>query len=181
MTSITNENQFLQSSDEIITIYNAIGKAIPNFDSDEGKAISILSNIINEHHKYPELDIENGNGYNEEDLKKENISLTQDLIEKIEELESNIGKDDFYLEYDGNEYRLIADSDLWEIYVESIKNLVSDCYDIKLDNIPSFVEFSIDWEKTAKNCLQDGYAHTFSTYDGDTHIETSEYNIFYTN
>lgn len=72
----------------------------------------------------------------------------------------------FNIDFDGNEYRIIGDSEIWDIYVEEIKNTVTDCYDLKLDNIPDFVAFSIDWEQTAKNAYTDGYGHTFATYDG---------------
>lgn len=93
-----------------------------------------------------------------------------DAREAIETLRDKIGEDDFEFEFDGNEYRIIADSAIWTIYVEEIKQIVEDCYDLKLENIPDFVAWSIDWEQTAKNAYVDGYGHTFSTYDG------SEYN-----
>ena len=74
--------------------------------------------------------------------------------------------DDFIIDIDGNEYRVIAESAIWDIYVETIKELVNDCYDLKLDDIPSFIAFDINWERTATNTHVDGYGHTFSSYDG---------------
>ncbi len=87
---------------------------------------------------------------------------------------------DFNFEFDGNEYRMISDSDIWDIYVDEIKQTVEDCYDLKLDNIPDFVAWSIDWEQTAKNAYVDGYGHTFSGYDGSEE-EAAGYYIFRTN
>ena len=74
--------------------------------------------------------------------------------------------DDMLLDFDGNEYRIISESAIWEIYVEEIQQVVEDCYDLNLDKVPSFVALSIDWEQTAQNCYLDGYGHHFSRYDG---------------
>ncbi len=49
-----------------------------------------------------------------------------------------------------------------------IKTLSEDCYDLKL---PKWL--AVNWEETAENCYQDGFGHTFSTYDGSE----SEYMI----
>lgn len=100
--------------------------------------------------------------------------------EAIETLREKMGEDDFTFEFDGNEYRIIADSAIWDIYVEAIKEIVNDCYDLKLENIPDFVAWSIDWEQTAKNAYVDGYGHTFSGYDGSEY-EAGGYWIFRTN
>lgn len=115
-----------------------------------------------------------------QEYQEENESNYSELFDAIEELESNLGNDDFYFEYDGNEYRLISESAIWDIYVDEIKNIVNDCYDLKLDNIPSFVAWDIDWEQTAKNAYVDGYGHTFSGYDG-SELEIVSYYVFRTN
>lgn len=88
--------------------------------------------------------------------------------------------DDFTFDLDGNEYRIISDSSIWDIYVETIKEIVTDCYDLNLDKVPDFIALSIDWEQTAQNAFADGYGHTFSGYDG-SEIEVSGYYIFRTN
>lgn len=108
-----------------------------------------------------------------------NITVS-DAREAIETLREKIGEDDFTFDFDGNEYRIIADSAIWDIYVETIKEIVNDCYDLKLDKIPDFVSVSIDWEKTAQNAYVDGYGHTFSSYDGSEY-ESGGYYIFRTN
>ena len=100
--------------------------------------------------------------------------------EAIETLRDKIGEDDFYFDFDGNEYRLIKDSEIWDIYVDEIKHIVNDCYNLKLDKVPDFVALSIDWEQTAKNAYVDGYGHTFSGYDGSEH-KAGGYWIFRTN
>lgn len=88
------------------------------------------------------------------------------IIAALEEIDSNF-TDDFMLDFDGNEYRIIHTDSIWEIYVETIKEIVIGCYDLKLDNIPDFVAWSVDWEQTANNAFVDGYGHTFSSYDGE--------------
>lgn len=105
-----------------------------------------------------------------------------DAREAIEFLRDKVseGDADFYFEFDGNEYRIISDSFIWEIYVDAIKDLVNDCYDLKLDKIPDFIAIEIDWEQTAKNAYVDGYGHTFSSYDGSEY-EAGDYWIFRTN
>lgn len=100
--------------------------------------------------------------------------------EAIETLRDKIGESDFTFDFDGNEYRIISESEIWDIYVGEIENIVTDCYDLKLDKLPAFIAWSIDWEETAKNAYVDGYGHTFSSYDGGEH-EAGGYYIFRTN
>jgi hypothetical protein len=95
------------------------------------------------------------------------------------ELDVEMG-DDFYFKLDGNEYRIIAEDAIWKIYVDEIRQIVEDCYDLKLNDMPDFLVFEIDWEATAKNCYADGYGHTFSSYDF-SEIEAGGYYIFRTN
>lgn len=104
---------------------------------------------------------------------------TDDIQEVLNNIHENIG-DDFTLDFDGNEYRIIHDQAIWDIYVDAIKSIVEDCYDLKLDNIPDFVAWSIDWGQTAQNAYADGYGHTFASYDGKE-IEVKNYSIFRTN
>ena len=95
----------------------------------------------------------------------------------ITTLREKIGGADFNFEFDGSEYRVISKDAIWSIYVDSIKNIVDDCYELGLDKVPDFIAISIDWEQTAKNAYGDGYGHTFSSYDG-SEVETSGYYIF---
>lgn len=88
------------------------------------------------------------------------------IIEALEEI-TDKNSDDFWFEFDGNEYRIIHTGSIWDVYVEEIKNIVTDCYDLKLDKIPDFIAVSIDWEQTAQNAIVDGYGHTFASYDGE--------------
>lgn len=102
-----------------------------------------------------------------------------ELLELYETIE-NSDMSDFTVDFDGNEYRIIADSDIWGIYVDTIKELVNDCYDLKLDDVPNWIALEIDWEQTAKNAYVDGYGHTFSGYDG-SESEAGGFWIFRTN
>lgn len=107
------------------------------------------------------------------------IDIT-DAREAIETLREKIGEDDFQFDFDGNEYRIISEDSIWDIYVEEIKQLVEDCYELNFDKIPSFIAVEIDWEKTAQNAYVDGYGHTFSRYDGSEY-EAAGYWIFRVN
>jgi hypothetical protein len=116
-------------------------------------------------------------------LKKQIKEFIQDELEldahsqEVEELKNEIeNSEDFYIDIDGQEYRFISEFKIWDIYVEEIKNITLDCYDLKL---PDFL--AIDWEETAQNCSVDGYGHTFASYDGDElehHFEGELYHIF---
>lgn len=102
----------------------------------------------------------------------------QELFDALESLAC--GDDDFTLDFDGNEYRIIKDSAIWEIYRDEIENIVNEWYDLKLDKIPDFIAVTIDWEQTARNAYADGYGHTFASYDGDER-EAADHWIFRTN
>lgn len=109
-------------------------------------------------------------------------ACVDDAREAIETLRENInnGVDGFTLDFNGNEYRIISEDAIWDIYVETIRDIVTDCYELNLDKLPGFIALSIDWEKTAKNACVDGYGHTFSSYDGSEE-RAGGYHIFRTN
>lgn len=150
---------------EILALFAVTGKEIPTEDSNLGRAVAILQEICGtQSHTIPEIK----EGTSKEDAQAE----VSDIFEALEEIENKIhqGEDDFNLEFDGAEYRLIGESHevIWPIYMDSIKDIVEDCYSdvLKLDQIPSFIAVSVDWEQTAQNAYVDGYGHHFSSYDG---------------
>jgi hypothetical protein len=107
-----------------------------------------------------------------------NLDISKDEVRSIEH-EIKTGEYDFTADIDGEEYRFIREDEIWDIYVEAIKETVEECYTGKLD-----WWIAIDWEETAENCLQDGYGHTFASYDGKEHevtINGDEYYVFRTN
>ena len=113
-------------------------------------------------------------------INEHNHSIDMDQArEAIETLRGDLA-DDFTFYFEGNEYRIIADSVIWDIYRDEIQRIVKECYDLKLNDIPDFVAFDIDWEQTARNVYSDGYGHTFSTYD-HSEVEAGGYWIFRTN
>lgn len=103
-----------------------------------------------------------------------------DLIELYDNIEEALDEGDFNIDFDGNEYRIISDGLIWDIYVEATKDIVEDCYDLKLNDVPSWIALEIDWEQTAKNAYADGYGPTFSSYDG-SESQAGDYWIFQTN
>lgn len=96
---------------------------------------------------------------------------TKEALEELEDITV-----DYRFELDGNEYRIIAEYSIWDIYVEEIKAICEDCYEL---NIPQFMQGCIDWDAVATNCIADGYAHTFSSYDG-SELEAAGYYIYRT-
>lgn len=135
-----------------------------NLDNPE-QCTAILAEIIDENHNIADFD-------------------DDDILSALQTMDYEFS-DDINFEFDGNEYRIIADSAIWGIYVETIKETVYECYNLKLDKVPDFIALSIDWEQTAKNAYADGYGHTFATYDGEE-IEVCidnklQYYVFRTN
>lgn len=81
-------------------------------------------------------------------------------------------EDDFYIDdLPCGEVRLIHESEIDDIWKESLIEMIKDCYD--LSDVPSFVE--IDWEATAKNCMVDGKGHHFASYDHQEHYSNGFY------
>ena len=105
--------------------------------------------------------------------------LENDYLEVIEKVDNEINNsDDFYIEIGNQEYRFIhnniIDTEFYDYNVE----LVDDCY---LNNVPEMVKSYFDYDKFVSDCMYDGYANTFSSYDGRTEIELSDYRVFRTN
>jgi len=101
--------------------------------------------------------------------------------EALVELNDGISeKEDIWFEFDGNDYRIIHEDSIWDIYVDEIKEVVNDCYDLKLDDVPDWIALEIDWEQTAKNAYVDGYGHHFSSYDG-SETDAAKHFIFRVN
>jgi hypothetical protein len=159
-------------NNEILALFTATGKDIPHKDSDSGRAAAILQKICDSQgHTVPEYK-----------TNFENQKETLEIFEALREIENHMGEDDFTLTFGGNEYRIIAEDAIWEIYRDEIQQIVEDCYSdviLKLEEIPDFIAFSIDWEQTAQNAYADGYGHTFSRYDGSEE-EAAGYYIFRT-
>ena len=100
---------------------------------------------------------------------KATLSELRDLFHDLEY------RDGDWADFQGGEYRLIDDLCIWDIYVDEIKEVVEDCYNL---DIPEWVE--IDWERTARNTYVDGYGHHFSSYDGEETLHKSVW-VFRTN
>ena len=158
----------MRKSDILNIICEALQIAI---DTDDYQVAEVLSAIVHENH-----DIDDFVYLTSEDTEDtDNRQVLRDFIDEFD-----LSDSDQTIEFDGNEYRIIRESDIWDICVEEIKNIVNDCYDLKLDKLPGFIAVSIDWEETAQNAYADGYGHTFSGYDG-SEIETKNHYIFRTN
>ena len=105
------------------------------------------------------------------------MTFTKNKVNEFEGLLNS--ENDFHIDIDGEEYRVINESVIWDIYVDAIKEITEDCYGIKA---PSWL--AIDWKTTADNCFVDGYGHTFSSYDGselECDFGEERYFIFRTN
>lgn len=107
------------------------------------------------------------------------LSINRDEVREL--LDQLNSENDFWIEIDGQEYRFIHADVIWETYKEAIEETTKDCY-LGGNELPWWIE--IDWEKTAENCLLDGYGHQFSSYDGyeiEYTFGEENYHIFRTN
>ena len=103
-----------------------------------------------------------------------NADEKRELLDIIDENTLNLDGFD-YLEFNELEIRVIPKDCIEQVYEDTIKDIVEDCYSLNLDSIPDFVAFEIDWAQTAENCMVDGYGHTFSGYDGSEYESTNFY------
>jgi hypothetical protein len=89
-------------------------------------------------------------------------------------------ENDFNIDIDGNEYRVIHQDIIHDIHKEEIKNITEDCYDLDL---PSWLV--IDWGATSSEVyISYGFGNHFATYDGiEMQLDYNEkcYYIFRTN
>ena len=99
------------------------------------------------------------------------ISLTGDLtLSEIKELDSQLDSNDVSVDVNGEEYRIIEESVIDDIWEESLKELLEDCYEI-----PPLLKNYIDYDKWVEDCKFDGLGHHFSTYDGSEESSGSYY------
>ena len=159
-----------RTSDILDTIVKSLGISP---DTDDYQVSEILAAIICDNHAIDDFVYLTSEDPEETDDRQ----VLQDFIDEFD-----LSDPDQTIEFDGNEYRIIRESDIWEIYKDEIQRIVEDCYSdvLNLDKVPSFIALEVDWEQTAKNAYVDGYGHTFSHYD-HSEIETKNHYIFRTN
>ena len=107
----------------------------------------------------------------------QNFISTEEIKEVIKAIkESNdIKNDDFYIECNGVEIRIIYIDSVESIWEEGLEELLKDCY-----TIPDFLANYIDYDAWVKDCKFDGMGHYFSGYNGSEH-ESKNYHYFRTN
>jgi len=106
-------------------------------------------------------------------LYREVIEFSNDVLEIDckdfqQELFDNLAdyEDCFEIDNGSESYRFISDTAIEDIHVESVKDMVTDCY-LSGTDLDKYSWLAIDWEETAENLRRyDGYGHHFSSYDG---------------
>lgn len=111
---------------------------------------------------------------------KEELDLEPTKAEMHDLLYEMDIENDVTAELDGTEWRIIHESEIYDIATEEIQEIVQDCY-LNGTDLDKHWWIAIDWEKTAKNCIEaDGFGHHFSSYDGDEY-ELGGWYFFRTN
>jgi len=94
------------------------------------------------------------------------FELEKEELQEIEEQIETLNFDGYdYIDIDWGEYRVIADNQIEDLYYDSIKELVEECY-LWNSDLPSFITNNIDWDWIVKECMYDWYWHHFNWYDG---------------
>lgn len=104
-------------------------------------------------------------------------------LSRIKELDESIDIDPKwynYIEPDFTKYTYVAFDKFWidDIWYDATIDLVDECY---LNNVPEHIKNYFDYDKFFDDCKENGRAHNFNGYDGDTELETDNYFIYYHN
>lgn len=95
-----------------------------------------------------------------------------EVIEAVEEIDDDDIRynDDFFVECNGVEIRVIHNNAIESIWEEELENLLRECYEV-----PEFLENYIDYDSWVRDCKFDGMGHHFSSYDGSEHQSENYY------
>ena len=100
------------------------------------------------------------------------VEVTEENLETIDSAE--VGND-FSVELDGMEFRLISDDSIERIHADEIQEYVDDCI---LNDCPETLQRYFDYDSFIRDCrIGDGYGHHFSSYDG-SEVNAASYYIF---
>ena len=109
---------------------------------------------------------------------KDTLEIVQFTLDELQELCEKLDDADFQIELGGAEYRFIDDDSIEDIFAESVRDMIEDCYITK--DMPNFLVNHLDWDGIVGDFMVDGYGHHFSGYDGSEN-EVTGYYIFRTN
>ena len=102
-----------------------------------------------------------------------------EYLELIEKVDNKLDmENDFYIEIGSHEYRFIHNDAIEDLFYDYNVDLVDECY---LHGVPEMIKNYFNYDKFVEDCKYDGYANTFSSYDGSTEIELNDYTVFRTN
>jgi len=121
----------------------------------------------------PNFDDEEYKGMEKEDIVKDHFFDAITLLEEIETVLS----DDFTIEIEGAEFRVINESEIEDAWTNSLIDMLEDCHG---HEIPDHLKPYIDYDKWAQDAKIDGMGHHFSSYDGNE-VSTQNFYIFRVN
>jgi glutathionylspermidine synthase len=111
-------------------------------------------------------------------VKRENIEIDADDYNELIESMISYFADDFTIESDYGDFRIIADSVIDEIHDSEILELLDDVYSQALKDLPQIVKSNINWDNIARDIrFSDGVHNHFAVYDGDW-MEVQGYSVF---
>ena len=110
-------------------------------------------------------------------------AIREDARAIIEAYEAYEDQEDFTVELNEGEYRIIHDDAIEDIFDSEIRQLADDCYEIKdikkkMGGVGMY--FTFDYDSFVKDCRTDGYGYHFSSYNGSEE-SVGPWNIFRVN
>jgi hypothetical protein len=122
------------------------------------------------------------NEITKEILKDDGCTFSLSEIKAVNEIvEDSIEGNYFYCDtqkYTARSFLIIDKDRIDNVFRDWIIDLADECY---LSDKDKMVKRYFDYDKFIDDCMIDGYAHTFNSYDGYTELETDQYYIYYHN
>ena len=106
------------------------------------------------------------------------LSQIKELDNLVEENYESCGYT--YIESGFTQFTYVAlrQDEIEDIWTDSLIDLADDCY---ISELPEHLKKYFDYDKFVEDCKEDGRAHHFNGYDGNTELETDNYFIYYHN
>jgi len=155
----------LQNKESIKTISNELG-----LDLTKEEVIA-LDNVLDD------IELDNLNDILTFIRETESENEYLEVIEKLDNELNN--SNDFFIEVNNKEYRFIHNDDIEDLFYDYNVNLIDECY--FTNDTPEVLKNYFDYDKFVSDCMYNGYANTFSSYDGTTEIKLNSYRVFRTN
>lgn len=106
------------------------------------------------------------------------LSQIKELDNLVEENYESCGYTYIEPEFTQFTYVALRQDEIDDLWYDATIEQVDDCY---LNNVPELVKNYFNYDKFFEDCKENGRAHHFNGYNGNTELETDNYFIYYHN